>query len=168
MLIIKILLLLTTLFPTDGQWQRINTPQQISFLFPGPAEILKKTTGGITSNIYQAKDLVCVFGVVCSDFSAKGLEMDHETVLQVYEQMKKGSVEMETAILKGEKTVPYENMIIKEIEYSIIKDNFEMTYFKRFIFRDNFVYQVSIGGKTRHMDYINKEKEIFFNSINFK
>lgn len=59
-------------------------------------------------------------------------------------------------------------MLIKEIEYTILKDKYEMTYFKRFIFRENYIYQISIGGRTRHQDVILKEKEIFFNSITFK
>ena len=51
--------------------------------------------------------------------------------------------------------------------YSIIKDKYEMTYFKRFIFRDKMVYQITIGGKTRLLDILKKEREIFFNSIYF-
>lgn len=74
---------------------------------------------------------------------------------------------LKTAILKKENTVPCEGMLIKEIEYSVMKDKFEMTYFKRFIFRENYIYQISIGGRTRHLDMIEKEKEIFFNSVSF-
>ena len=59
-------------------------------------------------------------------------------------------------------------MLIKEIEYTILKDKYEMTYFKRFIFRENYIYQISIGGRTRHQDIILEEKEIFFNSITFE
>ena len=70
-------------------------------------------------------------------------------------------------MIKRENTVPYENMLIKEIEYTIIKDNYEMTYFKRFIFRENYIYQISIGGRTRHSEILKQEKEIFFNSVSF-
>ena len=59
------------------------------------------------------------------------------------------------------------DMIIKEIQYSIYKDKYEMTYIKRFIFRDNYIYQISIGGRTRHMSVIQNEMETFFNSISF-
>ena len=106
--------------------------------------------------------------MVCSDFSNSPLKITDETTPLIYEQMRQASVGMESAILKDEKTVPYDNMLIKEIEYSIIKDNYEMTYFKRFIFRDNMVYQISIGGRSRHREYILKGREIFFNSIQFK
>ena len=59
-------------------------------------------------------------------------------------------------------------MLIKEIEYSIIKDKHEMTYFKRFIFRDNYIYQISIGGLNRYTETLLKQREIFFNSFTFE
>jgi len=167
MFIFKLLFMLLLLQPTSSAWQRVETESHISFLFPNTPQKLTQQTDGIRSKIYQTKDLTCVFGVVCSDFSNSKIEINDETVLPLYEQLKKGSLSVETAILKDEKTVPYENMLIKEIEYSIIKDNYEMTYFKRFIFRENMVYQISIGGKTRHREYIEKGREIFFNSIIF-
>lgn len=168
MLILKLLLSVLTFLPTDARWQRIETDQHISFLFPNNAQKLQRETNGIHSSIYQTKDLTCVFGVVCSDFSNQNLSFsDPNHTLAIYEQLKKGSVEMETAILKNEQTVPYENMLIKEIEYSIIKDKHEMTYFKRFIFRNNRVYQVTIGAKTRHFDILKEEREIFFSSLLF-
>ena len=150
MLLIKISLLFSLLLPDSGKWQRIQTPECISFLFPNTPEKIVNTNNGIRSTIYQTKDLTCVFGIVCSDMS-----------------LKKGSLSIETAILKEEKTIPYENMIIKEIQYSIYKDKYEMTYIKRFIFRDNYIYQISIGGRTRHMSVIQNEMETFFNSISF-
>ncbi|MEI3155239.1 MAG: hypothetical protein V8S95_09165 [Odoribacter sp.] len=123
---------------------------------------------GIPSTIYQTKDLTCVAGVVCSDMSSKKITLTGETVQAIYEELKSGSLASEKGKLKQEITVPYENMLIKEIEYTILKDKYEMTYFKRFIFRENYIYQISIGGRTRHQDVILKEKEIFFNSITFK
>lgn len=167
MLILKLLFLWSALFPQSGGWQRIETGQRISFLFPNGAQHLKKETNGILSDIYQTKDLACVLGVVCSDFSNQKIGLNRENTLALYEQLKNGSVDMETAILKNERTVPYENMLIKEIEYSIIKDNYEMTYFKRFIFRENMVYQITIGARTRLLDILQKERDIFFNSVYF-
>lgn len=168
MLIIKLLLFFSSLLPTDARWQRIQTEQHISFLFPNNVQKLHKEINGIHSYIYQTKDLTCVFGVVCSDFSNQKISFsDPDNILAIYEQLKKGSIDMETAILKNEQTVPYENMLIKEIEYSIIKDKYEMTYFKRFIFRNNIVYQITIGAKTRHLDILKEEREIFFNSLSF-
>lgn len=168
MLIIKTLILLITLLPVDSRWQKIETNQHISFLFPNTSQTFKRTINGIPSTVYQTKDLVCVFGVVCSDFSSKFPQaMTPEEALLIYDELKKGSVETEGSKLKKENNIPFENMLIKEIEYTFMKDKYEMTYFKRFIFRDNFVYQVTIGGKTRYMNDVVSEKDIFFNSIKF-
>lgn len=167
MLFIKILLLFLPLLPAHSNWVRIETKQHISFLFPYKPEALRKTINEIPSYIYQTKNLTSVFGVVCSDFGAKGIEISNENVQRLYQELKTGSLSIESAYLKAEKTIPYENMIIKEIEYSIFKDNYEMTYFKRFIFRDNYVYQITIGGRTRFINEIEAEKEILFNSISF-
>ena len=146
MLLIKISLLFSLLLPDSGKWQRIQTPECISFLFPNTPEKIVNTNNGIRSTIYQTKDLTCVFGIVCSDMSSKKIRITSEYAQILYEELKKGSLSIETAILKEEKTIPYENMIIKEIQYSIYKDKYEMTYIKRFIFRDNYIYQISIGG----------------------
>ena len=168
MILFKIFLLTLTLLPVeDIKWQRVDTEEQISFLFPNYPQKLQKLVQGIPSTIYQTKDLTCVAGVVCSDLSSKNIKLDNETAMLFHEEMKKGTLAMETAILKNESSVPYENLLIKEIEYSIIKGKYEMTYYKRFIFRDNYIYQISIGGRTRHLDILQKEREVFFNSITF-
>lgn len=168
MILFKIFLLTLTLLPVeDIKWQRVDTEEQISFLFPNYPQKLQKLVQGIPSTIYQTKDLTCVAGVVCSDLSSKNIKLDNETAMLFYEELKKGTLAMETAILKNESSVPYENLLIKEIEYSIIKGKYEMTYYKRFIFRDNYIYQISIGGRTRHLDILQKEREVFFNSITF-
>lgn len=168
MILFKIFLLTLTLLPVeDIKWQRVDTEEQISFLFPNYPQKLQKLVQGIPSTIYQTKDLTCVAGVVCSDLSSKNIKLDNETAMLFYEELKKGTLAMETAILKNESSVSYENLLIKEIEYSIIKGKYEMTYYKRFIFRDNYIYQISIGGRTRHLDILQKEREVFFNSITF-
>ncbi|MEG0795079.1 MAG: hypothetical protein RR397_01035 [Odoribacter sp.] len=168
MLLFKMILIVATLFTSNGQWQRVNTSEQISFLLPNHPQKIQKLINGIPSTIYQTKDLTCVAGVVCSDLSAKKIKMTIEYAQLLYEELKKESINIKSAILKNERTIPYENMLIKEIEYSIIKGDYEMTYFKRFIFRDNYIYQISIGGRTRHTEIIQEEKEIFFNSISFQ
>lgn len=167
MLFIKILLLFLPLFPAHSNWVRIETKQHISFLVPYKPESLRKTINDIPSYIYQTKNLTTVFGIVCSDFGAKGIEINNENVQRLYQELKTGSLSVESAYLKAEKTIPYDNMIIKEIEYTIFKDNYEMTYFKRFIFRDNFIYQITVGGRTRFLNEIEADKEVFFNSISF-
>lgn len=167
MLITKIFLILLTLLPIGNQWIRVNTDQHISFLMPNRPEKLQKFTNGIPSQIYQTKNITSVFGIVCSNFALKDLKITNENVQRLYEELKTGSLFMETAYLKNEKTIPYDNMIIKEIEYSFFKGDYEMTYFKRFIFRDNYVYQITIGGRSRFLEQIELEKEAFFNSISF-
>lgn len=167
MLLTKFFLILLAFLPMTDQWTRVNTDQHISFLMPHRPEKLQRFTNGISSNVYQTKNITTVFGVVCSDFTSKDLKITNENAQRLYEELKKGSLFMETAYLKNEKTIPYDNMIIKEIEYSFFKGDYEMTYFKRFIFRDNYVYQITIGGRSRFLEQIELEKEAFFNSISF-
>ena len=59
MLLIKISLLFSLLLPDSGKWQRIQTPECISFLFPNTPEKIVNTNNGIRSTIYQTKDLTC-------------------------------------------------------------------------------------------------------------
>ena len=117
MLLIKISLLFSLLLPDSGKWQRIQTPECISFLFPNTPEKIVNTNNGIRSTIYQTS----VFGIVCSDMSSKKIRITSEYAQILYEELKKGSLSIETAILKEEKTIPYENMIIKEINTLSIK-----------------------------------------------
>ena len=60
MILIKFLLLFVTLLPTDEKWYRIDTQEEISFLFPNTSQKLTKMVNGIPSAIYQTKDLTCV------------------------------------------------------------------------------------------------------------
>ena len=55
MLLIKISLLFSLLLPDSGKWQRIQTPECISFLFPNTPEKIVNTNNGIRSTIYQTK-----------------------------------------------------------------------------------------------------------------
>ena len=82
-------------------------------------------------------------------------------------QQKKESVSMPTAKLTGEKRIPDVDMDIREISYTIMKDEEEMTYFKRFIFRDNCMYQLTIGGKTEDLEELESQRDKFFNSVKF-
>ncbi len=166
-LLLKISLLFNLLLPDIGQWQRVQTQEKISFLFPNTPQKIEHTNHNIHSTVYQTKDLTCVFGVVCSDISSQKISMTSECALLFYEELKKETLSLETAILKEEKTIPYDNMLIKEIQYAIFKDNYEMTYIKRFIFRGNYIYQISIGARTRHWSILQSEMETFFNSVTF-
>ncbi|NCE72236.1 hypothetical protein [Odoribacter sp. Z80] len=164
--LLRLLFLLTAFFPGSIPWERITT-DQISFLFPNHPQKLEKLINNIPSTIYQTKDLTCVLGVVCSDISVTGISITPENIPPLYEEFKKGSLLRETAKLKNETNIPSDSIFIKEIEYTIIKENHEMTYFKRFIFKNKYIFQISIGGRSRHRDIIEAEKDIFFNSISF-
>ena len=166
MLLIKISLLFSLLLPDSGKWQRIQTPECISFLFPNTPEKIVNTNNGIRSTIYQTKDLTCVFGIVCSDMSSKKIRITSEYAQILYEELKKGSLSIETAILKEEKTIPYENMIIKEIPEPLVDVDGPLQ-FQPALLDYNDIYQISIGGRTRHMSVIQNEMETFFNSISF-
>lgn len=165
--ILKLLIVFLPFLTASQQWYRVKTDEKISFLFPNVPQKSTEIINGIPSTIYQTKALAYVTGVVCSDLSSKKIELSGEIALLFYEELKKSTLDIETAIIKNEKTVPYDGMLIKEIEYSIIKDKYEMTYFKRFIFRDSFIYQISIGGRTRHLRFIQEARETFFNSVSF-
>ena len=74
---------------------------------------------------------------------------------------------MPTAKLTGEKRIPDAETDIREISYTIMKNGEEMTYFKRFIFRDNCMYQLTIGGKAEDLEELNGQRDKFFNSVKF-
>ena len=101
------LLLIFSFFSTAGNsnelWKRTDTKEHISFLFPNTVQSLIQESNGIVSHIYQTKDLTCVLGVVCSDFSNSPLKITAETTPLIYEQMRQASVGMESAIIKDEK-----------------------------------------------------------------
>lgn len=167
MILLKLLIIALLLPVGEEKWIRVETDQHVSFLFPNTPQKIEKNVDGIPTVIYQTKDLVCVAGIVCSDMTSKNYPPDKATAALLYEEMKKSTLSMGNVTLRNEISVPDENMLIKEIEYTIIKDKNEMTYFKRFIFRNNYIYQITIGARNRFMDMLKTEKEIFFNSITF-
>lgn len=108
-----------------------------------------------------------MFGVVCTQLTKEKGVLDRVHDNQLYISMKKESVSMPTAKLTGEKRIPDAETDIREISYTIMKDGEEMTYFKRFIFRDNCMYQLTIGGKTEDLEELNSQRDKFFNSVKF-
>ena len=52
-------------------------------------------------------------------------------------------------ILLEERSVAYQKMLGKEIEYTQMVGKHEYTYFKRFFFRGKYIYQIAIGGPSR-------------------
>ena len=111
--------------------------------------------------IFQTKNITCVFGAVCTQLTKEKGVLDEYTINQLYISMKKESVSMPTAKLTGEKRIPDVDMDIREISYTIMKDEEEMTYFKRFIFRDNCMYQLTIGWKTEDLEELDLIMQLF-------
>ena len=168
MSILKIILIgLLVLAPEKDGWVRINGDNYISFFFPSRGERLKKEVNGMRSWIFQTKNITSVFGAVCTQLTKEKGVLDAYTVNQLYISMKKESVALPSANLVSETVIPSKNMEIWEICYTVMKDEHEMTYFKRFIFRDNCMYQLTIGGKTEDLEEIKPQKEKFFNSVRF-
>jgi len=163
-----IILSLLMLAPEGEEWTRVRGDHQISFLFPNRGQRFKREVNGILSWIFQTKNATGVFGVVCTRLTKERGQLDSYTLQQLYVRMRKESVAMPTARLKNEKTIPHKNMDIKEICYTILKDDREMTYYKRFIFRDNCMYQITIGAPTASLRELEKQKEKFFNSVQFE
>lgn len=126
---------------------------------------LNKELNGIQSEIFQTKDLTCVYGIVASNF--KKTDFSKQPIEKIYQAMKEGSLLERSAVLKSEQSVAYKKMLVKEIKYSVIRKKKEYIYYKRFIFRKNFSYQISIGAFHRHLNELEANKEIFFNSIDF-
>lgn len=158
---------LLVLTPPQEDWVKIRGDQHISFLFPNRGQRVKKDTKDIHSWIFQTKNITCVFGVVCTQLVKEKGVLDAFTLNQLYLKMKKESVSMPSARLTSERTIPQRNMDIKEITYTIMKDDHEMTYYKRFIFRDNYMYQITIGCRTGQMNELLPQKDKFFNSVTF-
>lgn len=97
--------LLTFSSPSD-EWIRVKGPDHLSFLFPNHAQRLKKEIEGAQSWIFQTKNLTCVFGVVCTKLNTEKGTFKDLTVAQLYQQMKKETLTVESAVLKEEKKHP--------------------------------------------------------------
>lgn len=149
------------------EWVKIRGDYQISFLFPSRGERVKKDVNQHSFMDIPNKNVTCVFGVVCTQLTKEKGTLDAYTLNQLYIAMRKESVSMPTAKLVSEMRLPSKNAEIWEICYTVKKDLEEMTYFKRFIFRDNCMYQVSIGAKTKDLKEMEPQKTKFFNSITF-
>ncbi|MGL5681990.1 MAG: hypothetical protein ACRDDZ_02910 [Marinifilaceae bacterium] len=168
-LVFCVLSVLTVFGQRANNWQRVEDDKyKIAFSAPNKPEKVSRFSGKIPVVVYQTKNNIAVMGIVCSDFAQGGIQITGETTARLYEEMKAGSLEIPTAILKKEQTVPFNDMLVKEIEYTVISNRQEMTYFKRFIFRDGVVFQMTIGGRTRHRAQLEELKGMFFGSLSFK
>lgn len=151
----------------NNYWKKITTKQNISFSFPNNPEVKKNVAYKMPSVIYQTKDLICVYGVVCSDFSNLKEVFYHENIDDMYKILKEASIKEADANFVSERTIKENNLKIREIKYTLMNSGYEMTYIKRFIFRAPYIYQISIGARTRNTEYLNNRGMIFFNSVRF-
>jgi len=152
--------------PDNDQWiQTISERSKISFKMPVKHQLLKKELNGIESQVFQTKDLTCVYGIVASEF--KNTDFSQQPIDEIYKAMKEGSLLDKSTVLLSEISLPYKKMLIKEIKYSILRKKKEYIYYKRFIFRKSFSYQITIGAYHRHVNELEANKKIFFNSIDF-
>ncbi len=141
---------------------------KISFELPETPNVRNQELNGITSEIFSHRDAANIYGIVASDFSDLDLDFNHSDPTEYYNQMKEGSLLSKGTKLISEQGVSYQKMIGKEIIYTMMVGNLEYTYFKRFFFRGQFIYQIAIGGPTRMKQVLLDKKQIFFKSIKFK
>lgn len=165
--ILSIIFSILSVFSADkDDWITTKSKESnISFKMPVKNQVLKKELNGITSEVFQTKDLTCVYGIVASKF--KDTDFSTQPIDKFYKEMKEGSLTDRSAKLISEITLPYHKMLVKEIKYSIIYNKMEYIYYKRFIFRGNYSYQIVIGAYRRHIHELDANKEKFFNSVNF-
>lgn len=156
----------SSLSAQEDKWiEHTSTESKISFRFPNKVQILDRELNNITSKVFQTKDLTCVYGIVASKF--KDYNFSKQPITDIYKEMKEGSLFDKSSVLLDEHSTIYNKMLVKEIKYSILHKKMEYIYFKRFIFRENYIYQISIGAMSRHSKELEANKEILFNSINF-
>ena len=141
---------------------------KISFELPETPYIRNQEFNGITSEIFSHRDAANIYGIVASDFSGLNLDFNHSDPTEYYIQMKEGSLLSSDTRLISEQSVTYKRLLGKEISYTMMLRNLEYTYFKRFFFKDQFIYQITIGGPTRMKRVLLDKKQIFFNSIQFE
>lgn len=167
---IILLFILTTLIckAQEIAWV-VNTSEKskISFKLPEKAYLKNSEINGIKSEIFSFKDISSVYGIVASDFSALDYDFSHSDTSVFFEQMKRSSLTDPSAKLISERSVAYKRMIIKEITYTQKIKNSEYTYYKRFIFKGQYLYQISIGGPSKIKQILLNKKYLFFNSIEF-
>ena len=151
------------------EWQKITSAKSpLSFSLPGVAQHHDKELNGVKVEEFQFRDLVTVFGVVVSDFSAVGVDFSHTDTQEYYQAMKESTLVADEARLISEQSVVYHRLLGKEIHYTLNVKRKEYTYFKRFFFRGPFIYQLVIGGPTRMQEVLLDKKDLFFNSVEFK
>ncbi|MFA8434156.1 MAG: hypothetical protein ACEPOZ_06540 [Marinifilaceae bacterium] len=151
------------------EWVNVHSEKsKIKFKVPGQVQRDTSNMDGVKVEKFQYRDVANIFGVIASDFSAVGIDFSKSDNQEFYESMKQGSLVTSDAILVSEQTIAYKRMLGKEIKYTLLVKGKEYTYYKRFFFRGNFVYQVAIGGPTRMQNLLLDKKDLFFNSLEFE
>lgn len=160
-----IIFISSSLYAQEKEWTLHKSEKcKISFKMPNYVQHLKKENN-FKSDIFQTKDLTCTYGIVASYFDKQNFS--RQPIEGLYKEMRKGSLLDDSSILLNELSCVYQKMLVKEIKYSCLIKNIEYIYYKRFVFRGPFIYQISIGSAGRHTRELEANKEIFFNSIIF-
>ncbi|WP_321280069.1 hypothetical protein [Marinifilum fragile] len=150
------------------EWKKIESEKsKIRFSIPDQPIVHNKDLNGISIEVFSYKDAVTVFGIVASDFSKVGIDFSYSDPSEYYEEMKEGSLVSSGTILLEERSVAYQKMLGKEIEYTQMVGKHEYTYFKRFFFRGKYIYQIAIGGPSRMKRILLDKKNLYFNSVEF-
>lgn len=165
--IFSILICFTSLVSAqEKEWLKHSSEEsKIDFKMPNIIQLINKSNNGIKSQVFQTKDLTCIYGIVASKFENQNFS--EQPIDEIYKEMKSGSLLEDAAIFESEQTFVYQKMLIREIKYTTLHKGMEYTYYKRFVFRGSFIYQISIGAATRHTQELEALKEIYFNSIKF-
>lgn len=150
----------------DGwEWHKVETPEGITFSMPGETAHEFSIQDGIPTHIYKSRDLNCIFGVVCSNFSNKKEMLSPEYHGSLVEILKSGSIPKEEyGKLVSEQLIQKELPLIYEINYTTMNDKIQWSYIKRFIITESHIYQFNIGAKTRNTDQLKFESTLFFDS----
>lgn len=164
---ITILLCISTILSAQTkEWKTHKSDScYIQFKVPNTLVVSRKDLNGIVSTLMETKDLTCLYSITASKF--KGYNFSKGNNNDYYQELKKGSLIDHSSILIDEHSLAYKKMLSKEIHFSLIINKAEYIYYRRFFFRDNFIYQITIGGMRRHLTDIEANKERFFNSIDF-
>lgn len=158
---------LLTFSSTSDEWIRVKGPDHLSFLFPNHAQRLKKEIEGAQSWIFQTKNLTCVFRRRMYEIEYGKRDIQRPYRNAIVPTNEKRDPTMEIGRPERRKNIPHKDMEIKEICYTITERQGNMIYYKRFIFRNNCMYQIVIGGKSKLLNEILIQKEKFFHSVSF-
>ncbi len=150
----------------SGEWHNVETGEGVTFTMPGEAAHEFSIQDGAPTHIYKSRDLNCIFGAVCSNFSNKKEMLAPEYHGSLVEILKLGSIPKEDyGKLVSEKLIQKDAPLIYEINYTTESNNIQWSYIKRFIITDSHIYQFNIGAKTRNTDQLKFESNLFFDSI---